>query len=539
MLSRLLCDRSFRKKEKLPWKEIEDEAEHLHELSSWNAPENSLMFQAFEWHVPDDQAHWRRLCQALPTLKAMGVDNIWIPPGCKAMSPSSNGYDIYDLYDLGEFDQKGSRSTKWGTKKELQNLASRAQDLDIGIYWDAVLNHKAGADASERFLAVKVDPQNRNQEISAPEEIDGWVQYSFPGRGDQYSSVKYHWSHFSGVDWDDIRQEKAIFKNNGTNKGWATDVSDENGNYDYLMFSNLDYSNPEVRDDVLHWGNWITTQIPLSGMRLDAVKHYSAAFQKTFIEELRGSMGEKFFFVGEYWKGEVDVLLDYLKSMDYQLSLFDVPLLGRFSAISRTEGADLRRMFHNTLVQKSPEHAVTFVANHDTQWGQSLETPIAPFFIPLAYALILLREKGQPCVFYGDLYGISANNKQAPASPCEGKLSTLTQARKLYANGAQRDYFDNANCIAFVRYGNSRRPFGLACIMSNAGPSQKRMFVGRMHAGERWTDILKSRTEPVKINRKGYGIFPVAAYSVSVWVNSSEECRENLHYFLDQDIYKY
>lgn len=117
------------------------------------------MMQAFEWHVPDDQAHWRRLYQALLSLKDIGVDNMWIPPGCKAMSPSGNGYDIYDLYDLGEFDQKGSRATKWGSKEELLDLIFFAQDLGIGVYWDAVLNHKAGADYTERFPAVRVDPQ--------------------------------------------------------------------------------------------------------------------------------------------------------------------------------------------------------------------------------------------------------------------------------------------------------------------------------------------------------------------------------------------
>lgn len=199
---------------------------------------------------------------------------------------------------------------------------------------------------------------DRNQEISKPEEIEGWVGFNFPGRGQQYSSLKYHWSHFNGVDWDDSRQEKAVFKVNGPSKGWDSDVSNENGNYDYLMFANIDYSNPEVRDDVLNWGKWITTQLPLKGMRLDAVKHYSAAFQKTFVQQLRGCMGQDFFFVGEYWKGEVDILLKYLKNMDYQISLFDVPLLGRFSAISRTEGADLRRIFEGTLLQKCPEHAV-------------------------------------------------------------------------------------------------------------------------------------------------------------------------------------
>lgn len=351
------------------------------------------MFQAFEWHVPDDQAHWRRLLQELPTLKRMGVDNIWIPPGCKAMSPSGNGYDIYDLYDLGEFDQKGTRPTKWGTKEELQRLIAGAQDLGIGIYWDAVLNHKAGADFTERFPAVKVDPQrmyytmknsrhnnwemlimlDRNQEISIQEDIEGWVGFNFPGRGDQYSAVKYHWPHFNGVDWDNIRQEKAVFKTRGYDKGWATDVSKENGNYDYLMFANLDYSNPEVRDDVLHWGRWITTELPLSGMRLDAVKHYSAAFQRTFIEELRGRLSEKFFFVGEYWSSNINTLLDYLERMDHQLSLFDVPLVDRFSVVSRTKGADMRRIFDGTLVQKSPDNAVVRLSA-----GQ-LETHLSDF----------------------------------------------------------------------------------------------------------------------------------------------------------------
>lgn len=138
------------------------EAEHLDQLPTWDAPDNALMMQAFEWHVPDDQRHWQRLKSVLPSLKEIGVDSMWIPPGCKAMSPSGNGYDIYDLYDLGEFDQKGSRATKWGTKEELLELTRTAQNLGIGVIWDAVLNHKAAADYTERFLAVKVDPKGRS-----------------------------------------------------------------------------------------------------------------------------------------------------------------------------------------------------------------------------------------------------------------------------------------------------------------------------------------------------------------------------------------
>lgn len=54
------------------------------------------MFQAFEWYVPDDHKHWRRLANAVRGLKAIGIDNMWIPPACKASSPSGNGYDIYE-----------------------------------------------------------------------------------------------------------------------------------------------------------------------------------------------------------------------------------------------------------------------------------------------------------------------------------------------------------------------------------------------------------------------------------------------------------
>ena len=84
---------------------------------------------------------------------------MWIPPGCKAGSPSGNGYDIYDLYDLGEFNQKGSVGTKWGTKQELLDMIDTAEEEGIGIYWDAVLNHKASADFTERCWAVECDPK--------------------------------------------------------------------------------------------------------------------------------------------------------------------------------------------------------------------------------------------------------------------------------------------------------------------------------------------------------------------------------------------
>ena len=41
------------------------------------------------------------------------------------------------------------------------------------------------------------------------------------------------------------------------------------------MGSDLDYSHPEVEEDVLNWGKWLADTVPLKGFRFDA-SHTSA-----------------------------------------------------------------------------------------------------------------------------------------------------------------------------------------------------------------------------------------------------------------------
>ncbi|TKA63664.1 hypothetical protein B0A49_04306, partial [Cryomyces minteri] len=211
-------------------------------------PENATMLQGYEWNVPADGKHWTRLRDAVPTLKAIGVDNIWLPPGCKASSSKGNGFDIYDLYDLGEFDQKDGKATKWGTKEQLMDLMGAAKEKGVGVYWDAVLNHKAGADDKERCQVVEVDENGiearisfpavessyRTKTISDPYEIEAWVKFDFLGRGDKHSKQKYRWYHFTGTDFDAATNRKAIFQVVGDNKGWSNSVDKEQGNADYM-----------------------------------------------------------------------------------------------------------------------------------------------------------------------------------------------------------------------------------------------------------------------------------------------------------------
>jgi alpha-amylase len=141
-------------------------------------PVNLTMFQGFEWYIPPDHQHWHRLAGAIPSLAAMGITSMWIPPATKAASSASNGYDIYDLYDLGEFQQKGARHTKWGTKEELVKLVHTASSHGIGILFDAVLNHKTGADHTDTVVAVKVDPEGYAPLVGWKRASEAWLTVS-------------------------------------------------------------------------------------------------------------------------------------------------------------------------------------------------------------------------------------------------------------------------------------------------------------------------------------------------------------------------
>lgn len=62
--------------------------------------------------------------------------------------------------------------------------------------------------------------------------------------------------------------------------------------------------------------------------------------------------------------------------------------------------------------------------------------------------------------------------------------------------------------------------------MSNTGPNQKVMNVGKMHRGEVWTDILRWERREVRIDRHGNGVFACPGWGVSVYVRKGAEGME-------------
>ena len=480
---------------------------------------NNTMMQYFEWYLPSDSTLWNKLTNDAKHLENIGVNMVWLPPAYKgAGGKYDTGYGVYDLYDLGEFDQKESIPTKYGTKEEYLAAIKSLQENNIKVLVDIVLNHKLGADETEEVLAIEEDLQDRNIDIEEAKTIRTWTKYNFPGRGDKYSSFKWNWTHFHGVDWDENTSKVSIYKFYG--KHWDDNVDKEKGNFDYLMGADIDLNNVDVVNEFKNWGKWYLETTNADGFRLDAIKHIRSEFFPEWLEELRKSSEKELYTVGEYWSVDIDVLQDYMDKTKGCMSLFDVPLHYNLYRASISNGDfDMSSIFEGTLVERMPEKAVTFVDNHDTELGQALESWIMDWFKPHAYSLILLRKDGIPCVFYGDYYGIPEKEISAKNE----MLDNLLRVRKYFAYGEQIDYFNSVDVIGFVRKGDDEHPdSGLAVVMTDKNGGSIEMNLGNRLANTIFYDCTENIEDTVNTDEEGIGVFHCKDGSCSVWIKKTE-----------------
>lgn len=485
---------------------------------------NGVMMQWFHWYTDDDGNHWKRLKAEAANLARAGITALWLPPAYKGMNGATDvGYSTYDLFDLGEFDQKGSIRTKYGTKEEYLSAIRECSSYGIEIYADAVFNHKMGADSQEEFEAVPLDDNNRNHALGSAKTISAWTEFSFPGRGDMYSSMRWGWKHFDSVDYNSLEPEtRAVWQ--VKDKPLERNVDGERGNYDYLMGCDLDLDHPEVKDELKRWGEWTLDTTGSKGFRLDAIKHINSDFFVDWIQHIENYAGRDVFVVGEFWTYDINTLCNYASRTGGQMSLFDAPLHFNFHKASESGGHfDMGSILNGTLMHEAPLLAVTLVENHDTQPLQALESPVADWFKPLAYSIILLRAEGYPCIFFPDYYGTTYSDYGTDGNLCEITikghrliLDRFLLARKYFAYGEQYDYFDSQDVIGWTRLGTELHPFGLAVLMSDGPGGEKTMHTGKAQTS--YIDLTEHCHETITTDENGSANFRCEGGSVSVWV---------------------
>lgn len=499
------------------------------EVAQKKAPSefNGTMMQWFHWYLPNDGSHWQKLKSEAQALAEAGFTALWLPPACKAYKGIDDvGYGIYDLFDLGEFHQRKTVRTKYGTKEDYVEAIQACRQKGMQIYADVVFNHKMAADYEEEFEATPYDPSDRNRPLGPSRMIKAWTGFNFPGRGDTYSSMKWNWDHFDSVDYNSKEPDfKAVWKM--TNKNFETKVDLEVGNYDYLMGADLDMNHAEVKKELADWGKWMLDTVGVDGFRLDAIKHINGDFFSQWLDELEAYTGRDLFCVGEYWTYNLGTLHWYLGNAGGRLNLFDAPLHHNFHKASKAGGNyDMRTIFDGTLMKELPLFAVTLVENHDTQPLQSLEAVVESWFKPLAYAIILLREQGYPCVFYADYYGAHYKDKGRDGNEYEIWMDShrwiidrLLFARQNFAHGPQYDYIDHFNTIGWTRLGTEHNPYAMAVILSDGPGGTKWMEVGKPYTP--FFDITGHIKEPIHTNGQGWAEFRCNGGSVSVWVEQN------------------
>jgi alpha-amylase len=331
------------------------------------------------------------------------------------------------------------------------------------------------------------------------------------------------------------------------------------------MFSNVDYTHREVREEMKKWGEWMVNEVGVDGFRLDAVQHFSSAFTKDWMQHVnsafnRRSNGAKdIFIVGEVWSGDRSRITAWIDSVQHPSShprvfAFDAPLLYNFSRISedmrrRSKNLDLRTILRRSLLESRPGSAITLVTNHDSQPGQVCYTPMPAHSKLLWYAFILLRKHGMPCAFWGDLFGTQGPHAEAPIG-IRGKdgedrndsyshaLVKLMLCRKLFAHGEQVDYWQSNVAIGWTRAGEENGngcAVVLGALMAVKTTQTIKMRVGTR--GEVWIDAMDHVKDETTIDANGTGVFPAGEAGISVWIKKGYESRLELTLNLDGNIH--
>jgi len=175
--------------------------------------QNDAMMQAFYWNVPVDEVNkngtwWDNLTSKASELKNAGITGIWIPAPSKGnWGISDMGYGIYDHYDLGNYNQKNTVETRFGSRAELENMIATMHNTAggapyINVYADAVLNHVySGDENDEANPAVKgyvFDEAFRNgtQYVPYPTNEIKWVIPN-AAPGSYYIKIKGYYLDYS------------------------------------------------------------------------------------------------------------------------------------------------------------------------------------------------------------------------------------------------------------------------------------------------------------------------------------------------------
>jgi len=359
---------------------------------------------------------WDHLARQANELRQAGFTAIWLPPVLKTSDgdkPGSDGYGPFDDYDIGSKNQKGSVTTRFGNREQLQRCAAVLRANGLDVYLDMVEHQRVGdttpfvfrylgADGTPNVGRFPKNPLNFVPQVPRDPALGGPTSDDFP---------------------------------------FGRELAPINAKPHHYVFDNL-----------ISAADWLTRALDVQGYRIDDVKGLSTEFLFPFLNSK--SLNGKF-AVGEFFDGNRVLVNGWIfnpTGMKGRPSAFDFPLKFVLNSMCGTPGGfNMADLDHVGLTGISPLNAVTFVENHDTDLNAGERIVINKI---LGYAYILTSE-GYPCVYYRD-YSTDKN--------CFGLkplIDNLIWIHEKLASGPTEQRWKDFDVFAYERLGGPHLLVGL------------------------------------------------------------------------------
>ena len=413
-------------------------------------PEKKVILQAFWWDYWNsnfENSYANYLTELAPRLRELDINAVWVPPFVKNTGTNSVGYSPFDFYDLGDKYQKGSVTTRFGTKDDVLRMIAVMHANGIEVIADAVINHTVGA-GGENGGAGGEDPNAWDDKWKNFRYVCYETPYKDGGQSD-YWNRKGRWPK----NWQNFHANEAHKQNSDdwTAGHWGPDNCFYEGAYG--QSSNVKGYNPEqgknyMRDQARDWIMWFKKQTAVDGFRWDAVKHFPDWVQQDLLYNVKYSLpdfakgGEGMFSVGEFIgsKNEID---NYCKAVQYAnggsefaMGGYDVPLRGAikngvidgggYGNLGAVVGEQIGMRYNDYGNGYKVHRSLNYINSHDTfrpivddkgnykDWDgyNELGGHADPFNqrMGMAYAAIMAMD-GNISVFIEDLFNLSNSNR--------------------------------------------------------------------------------------------------------------------------------
>ncbi|MCK8523022.1 starch-binding protein [Aquimarina sp. D1M17] len=336
------------------------------------AQDEDVMFQAFDWNVqnqPAGQTWYNVVTQNRNAIKDAGIDLIWMPPPSNSAAPQ--GYLPRELYNF---------DSAYGSETQLRNLINQYHALDIRVISDIVINHRVGTNDAVTFT----NPAWPTFYITADDEGRNFVNFPV--------NFSVNNDFFPGT----------ALKADGSNGGFAA-------------ARDLDHENPEVRQEIIRWMNFLKNDIGFDGWRYDFVHGYNPIYNKEYNDAT-----SPYFAVGELLESSREQTNNFVNWTQGSSSAFDFNTKVSLQNALRDNNLSYLRDFAGNpsgMIGINPTKSVTFLDNHDT--GEAQQCCGSNFVFPggetnlrKGYAYILTHP-GNPMVFWTHFFNAGTGVRDA------------------------------------------------------------------------------------------------------------------------------